>query len=233
MTQDGKPTSLADVIKRGIRAALVDVHTMIPGRVERVNMDGDKIKSVDVQPLVKLGVLDEELQRQVETLPQVPNCAVHFMGAGNYRITVPLQTGDTGMLVFSEASLDKWLARGGLVDPQIDHRMNLSDGVFVPGLRDFSNLWAAPADKMTIGKDDGPRIHIDGSQIKVGTDVAVDLDKPVLEDLLKTYFTALRGWMSAHVHTSAVPGSPTTPPTILPVPSPGNLGAPNVLIKKT
>lgn len=227
-----KPTSLADVIKRAMRSALAEVHTMIPGRVERVNMDGDKIKSVDAQPLIKLAYYDEEGLRVVESLPQIPNCPVHFFGAGNYRVTVPIARGDVGQLVFSEASLDTWLGRGDEVDPNFDHRANISDAVFFPGLRDFAHLWNAPADRMTIGKDDGLQVHIDGSRINIGTNVAADLEPSTLGQTLMTYLNSLRVWDIAHVHTSSVPGSPTTVP-VVPPPSVPDVRAPSVQIKKT
>lgn len=229
-----RPNTWAEVIRRAIAGAFADVHTTIPGKVVRVNMDGDKVKSVDVQPLIKRAHLDEKDQRVVETLPVIPSVPVMFYRAGRYRITLPITTSTTGAILFSEASLDTWLAKGGTVDPGDDRRFSLADAMFYPGLCSPTDaLKSAPTDRMTIGDDNGLQIHIDGSKIKIGSNVDLELEAPVLEDLLKTYLSTLRGWMAAHVHTATAIGAPTTPPTVLPVPSPGTLGSGSVRIKKT
>lgn len=228
---DDKPRSLAEVVRVAIRASLADVHTAIPARVVKYDVTR---QMVSVQPVIKVAHITEDDKRAVESLPQIVNVPVQFPSGGGYRITFPMKEGDTGLVLFSEASLDIWLSKGGDVDPADDRRFSLADAVFVPGVRDFAHaLKSAADDRMTMGKDDGLQIHIDGSKIKIGSNVDLELDKPVLDEALNNYISALRTWLSAHVHTSAVPGSPTTPPTILPVPSPSNLGAPNVLIKKT
>lgn len=54
-------------------------------------------------------------------------------------LALPVAVGDTGLLIFSDRSLDVWLATGGIVDPGDDRRHALSDAVFVPGLRPFSS----------------------------------------------------------------------------------------------
>lgn len=59
-------------------------------------------------------------------------------------LIVNVSVGDTGLLVFCDDSLDVWLSKGGLVDPLDDRHHALSDAVFVPGLRPFSNPVSVP-----------------------------------------------------------------------------------------
>jgi hypothetical protein len=59
-------------------------------------------------------------------------------------LVVPVEVGDTGLLVFADDSLDIWLSKGGLVDPLDDRHHALSDAVFIPGLRPFSNPISVP-----------------------------------------------------------------------------------------
>ena len=67
---------------------------------------------------------------------------------------------------------------GGLVDPEDDRRFDLSDGIFIPGLRDFGHpLKSAPLDRLTLGHDDGVQIHIDKDAIRVGSNLPVQLDR--------------------------------------------------------
>jgi len=59
-------------------------------------------------------------------------------------LVTPVAVGDTGLLVFCDGSLDVWLSKGGLVDPLDDRHHALSDAVFIPGLRPFSNPVSVP-----------------------------------------------------------------------------------------
>lgn len=226
-----RPTTLAEVIRAAIASRMTDVHTAIVARVTKYD---EKLQKVTVQPTIKAAYIGEDDERKVENLPAIVGVPVSFPGGGGYRITFPIKEGDTGLLVFSEASLDVWLSKGGDVDPGDDNRFMLSSAVFVPGVRDFAHALAtAAADRMTLGKDDGPQIHIAPSAINIGSNIGAELDNPVLVEALTTFLSSLRTWLSVHVHTSAVPGAPTTPPTILPVPSPGALGSGSVFVKKT
>lgn len=170
-----RPASWAEVIRRAIDAKLADIHTTIPGKVVRVNMSGASVRSVDVQPVIKRGHLDEEDRRVVEDMPVIPSVPVEFPSAGDYRITFPIAVGTTGLIHFSEASLDVWLAKGGTVDPQDDRRFNLSDAIFRPGLRAIAeSLGSVPTNRMTVGDDGGLQIHIDKSSIRLGDNAALE-----------------------------------------------------------
>jgi hypothetical protein len=53
-----------------------------------------------------------------------------------------LNPGDTGMIQFSERSIDQWFAgvgEGGPVDPADDRIFDISDAIFVPGIRTAAN----------------------------------------------------------------------------------------------
>lgn len=143
--------TLGEVIRRAINAALVDTHRAIPASVQSYDA---KTQQVDCQILVKRPYLDETDERQVESLPVVPNVPVMFAGGGGYRETFPIAAGDTGYLVFAERSLDRWLTgTGAEVDPEFDEA-SLVDAVFFPGLRPFgAPLQSAPTDRASFGND--------------------------------------------------------------------------------
>lgn len=161
--------SAADVIERHVRAILRDVHTSIPGRVERVYGDGDEIR-LDVQPLIKNWRLDEAGNRIVADVPLVTNVPVEWPEGGGFCVTFPIAVGDFGKLTFGERSLDRWLAGNGIaVDPEVYHRHDLSDATFSPGLRPFGNpLRGVPRDHAAIGKANGLRIHLRDNTITIG-----------------------------------------------------------------
>lgn len=154
--------TLAQAVRAAIEARLVDVHTSIPARVE--SYDAAKLK-VSVKPLIKRGYPDEAGDRVVESLPVITDVPVAFLGTGAFRFTFPIAKGDTVMLMFSQASLDIWLAKGGEVDPVDDRHHSINDAIAIPvDLRPFTNAKPASTDALVV----------EASEIRLGSDDASD-----------------------------------------------------------
>lgn len=220
-------TTLQDLLARFRESMVADLHTALPGKIVKYD---ESTQKADVQPLIKERYTDESGTAQARELPVIPAVPVQFTGSGGYRITFPVVAGDTGLIVFSEASLDKWLVSGGTVDPADDRRHDLTDAVFLPGLRDFGHaLASAPTDRATFGKDDGLQIHVDPSLISIGSNSAAQLEFAALGDALQTYLQNLQIWLSAL--TLPVAGAVAGPPSV-PAPSVPTLKSTSVKVKK-
>lgn len=225
-----RPTTLQDLLARFRQSFSAQIHTSLPGKIVRYDATTQK---ADVELLIKDRYTDETGALQVKTFPVIPAVPVLFPGAGGYRITFPIAEGDTGLVMFTEASLDKWLVSGGTVDPEDDRRHDLTDAVFQPGLRDFGHaLSSAPTDRATFGKDDGLQIHISPSALRIGSNTPIELEKAVCGDTLWNYLTALSGlvvWLASHTHPTPAGASsaPTTPP-----PTPTDFRSTSVEVKK-
>jgi hypothetical protein len=223
-------TTLQDLLARFRESMVADLHTALPGKIVKYD---ESTQKADVQPLIKERYTDESGAQQSRELPVIPSVPVQFPGAGGYRITFPVAVGDTGLIMFAEASLDKWLVSGGTVDPAEERRHDLTDAIFLPGLRDFGHaLTSAPTDRATFGKDDGLQIHVDGSKIRIGSNSPIDLEKAVCGDTLWNYLTSLAGlvaWLATHTHPT--PAGASSAPTNAP-PSPSDFRSTSVEIKK-
>jgi len=133
---DRLPT-LQEVVNTAVEMGLRNLSTMIPAKV--VKWDASSRKA-NCQILIKQVTEGEDGSREVESWPVVPGVPVQFMGAGDFRITVPVDVGTLGMLIFSHRSMDKWLSGSGSeVDPEFDHDHALTDAVFLPGLQPFGS----------------------------------------------------------------------------------------------
>ncbi|MGN6108539.1 MAG: Gp138 family membrane-puncturing spike protein [Kofleriaceae bacterium] len=172
--------SWAEVLSGAIDTALQEVFVAMPGRVESFDAATQR---ASVQPLVRRAYYDAELDETVnERHPVIPDVPICFPGAGDWRLTFPIVKGDTVLLVFASCSLDRWLSRGGEVDPEDDRRHSLSDAVAIPGLYSFGGTskpsTPVPSDAMTF--------H--GTAFKFGPDatdrVARESDLRALRELI-------------------------------------------------
>jgi hypothetical protein len=190
--------SLSALLRTRMNGALEDVHTAMPVRVETYDAS---LQRVSVQPVLKRAFTDEEGERQVERLPVITGVPVQFPSGGGYRLTFPIANGDTGLLIFCEASLDVWLSQGGEVDPLDDRRFDLSDGIFIPGVRSFAApIGDAHETKFSLGKEGGPQIYIDGTKIQLGGESGMQacaLGDNIEDYLLSASPTSLRTWLTA------------------------------------
>jgi hypothetical protein len=198
--------TLTDVIRTGIESALWDMCKVMPGRVE--SYDAAR-QMVNVQPLLKKRVVLEDGSETTESRPVVPNVPLMLFGGGGYRVTLPIQKGDTVLVVFADASMDIWKARGGEVDPIATHSHHVADAIAIPGLHADNARWTgADQSELTIGKDGGLQVHVSGSEINLGggaTEHAILGD--TLQSSLNTFFTALNTYL-----TSVATAVPATAP---------------------
>lgn len=163
--------TLAKVIQDAIEARLTGVHTMLPGRVVKIDIKKGKC---DVQPLIKRIGADG----QAVTLPVIPNCPIGFYRAGKAAIYLPVAVGHSVEIKFCERSLDIWLTKGGTIDPEDRRKHNLSDAVVYPGLYDFTDPPSEASASRVIIVNDAGRIEIDPSGkflLKGPSDEVIDL----------------------------------------------------------
>lgn len=183
----------ASSLRSMLDARLEDVHISLPGRIESYDRER---QAVVVQPLVKRMFKDPSGELRATSYPAITDVPVEFLGGGEYALTFPVARGMTCRLDFCSASLDKFLALGGEVDPEDPRRFTLSDAVCVLGLRDFRHaLKNLPADAWVVACPST-------SQIRLG---AVDAaQKAIRGDAFKTAFDTLIDSIATAVGT--IPG---------------------------
>lgn len=200
-----------ELFQAAIRQAVIDgfsgLHVSLPGRVEEYDA---ATQCALVQPLLRRA-RDAAGERVVITLPPIPNVPVVTLRGGGFRFHLPVQKGDTVWLIFCSGSLDKWLQRGGIVDPQDDRRHHLSDAIALPGILDFAHAWDdLPVDRAVLGYDGQAQLEIfpDG-QIHAGgsSSLATKADHDALRDFI------------ANTMVVVTPGGNSDPGTLAPPPT--------------
>ncbi len=220
LTASRTPT-LAEVLRASMDAFAGELHTALPGRVESYDVDA---QTATVKPLVQRVVIDASGEEITESLPVLTGVPMQFPRAGGFFVSLPIAQGDLGMLIFAEASLDKWLAgRGEEVDPVDPRRHDLSDAWFIPGGYPSREALAdAHESNLVVGKDGGTQAHFKDGEISLGSENAVDFVAQAAKVVAE--LGAIVTGFNGHVHPVTTAPGTTGPPAPLLV-TPGSVAA--------
>lgn len=205
---NSRSPAIAEVMKMAMNDALADVHTCMPGKVEKYD---SVLQKADVKPLLKRALIQDtdsgEPSDEVETLPVIPEVPVIFPRGGGFFQSLPLAKGDFVLLVVCERSIDNYMYGAGIDTDPVDLRQfDLTDAVAITGFSPFSRSIKGAlglSSNMVIGKERGPQINITSSCVEVtsnglsaSTGGYVALAQKV--DLLwTTLYTLLTTWVPA------------------------------------
>lgn len=127
---------------RVLKAALMDLRVSIPAIVLSFNSTEQTVTvQIAVREIVKTSKGPSNVA--IQPIYRVPVC---FPSGGGYSLTLPLQPGDEGLLVFCDMCIDGWWTRGASTNPtsglntdpqnQLEQRRHdLTDCGFYPGGR--------------------------------------------------------------------------------------------------
>jgi hypothetical protein len=123
----GIEPTMAQVITEAIEARLLEAHTCFPGQVVKYDKATQR---ADIQPCLKRRYADG----RIVSLPVIVGVPVRQLRAGKASIHVPVKAGTYVEVRVAERSLDVWLAKGGVVDPDDARHHHLTDAIATPGL---------------------------------------------------------------------------------------------------
>lgn len=147
---DGNPPDSSELLVIAARKVASEIYSMLPCKVVKFD---DVAGCVDVQVLSKL----VNAKGEAESFPVIPCCPVVFPSVAGFCLTMPINVGDTGHVLFSTLSMSSWQAGGeDNSDPGSRSRGALSQGIFIPGLRHQKNvLPSLSSDSLFMGRVDG------------------------------------------------------------------------------
>ncbi len=125
------------LIKDLIEQEVSDINTMIPASIHSYDQTTGR---ASVTPLFKIVLksLNPDGTRRSIVVPPISDVPVMFFGNKETQALVDIKTGDSGILLFSQRSLDEWkagLEEGGPVSqyaPKDLRRFDINDAVFFP-----------------------------------------------------------------------------------------------------
>jgi hypothetical protein len=214
-----------------------DLHTCMPGRV--IEFDADE-QTISVQPCLKRKYLGED---DPVNLPVIEDVPVVFPGSEDLWLIFDVKVDSYVLLVFAERAIAAWHDSGGIIDPEMARKFDLSDAIAIPGILPTPVMLDAAIDSDTIAMRNSANttrvsVEEDGTitatnavasvvletggdvVINGGTGTAVEYaGLKIAFDQLKSDFDALVVLLNAHIHTDPISGV-TSPPTAPPWPLP-------------
>lgn len=121
---------LSDVVKVAIRNEKLRIRTALPARI----VTYDAARQIAEVQLELLAVMNTETGEQVQKPIKLVEIPVAWPRTAMGYLTFPLAPNDTGLVIVSDRSIDKWTTQGVTTDPGFNHTHNPIDGVFYPGL---------------------------------------------------------------------------------------------------
>lgn len=170
-------TDFPDVLRGFIDARLADIHTCLPGRIEKYDHTKQK---ASVKPLIKKQYRDGEVQ----SLPVIVNVPVVWPRSGGASLTFPVQAGDGVLLLFTERAMERWLSSGGEAVPGDPRKFDLSDAIAIPGLVPFTEGSLSENNEDVLLVHNDAKLKIDASgKLALGNSQAELLD--IVDQLLQ------------------------------------------------
>jgi hypothetical protein len=158
-----------DAIKAGVQEALRGLYIGMPGRLEAYD---HKTGKGQVKPLIQ----EPDQKGVLRSLKPISGVPVVMPGGSSASLYLPPAVGDTGWISFSHRSIENWLDKGGDASPGDPRIMDMSDAVFWPGLRPFSEGSLGEEEGAAIFKNGLAKIKIKDGKIAIGSETAELLD---------------------------------------------------------
>jgi hypothetical protein len=119
-------------IRAGVERGLSNTWTALPVKVVEDTKDGHIVK---LQPTIKGKKTDRTGKKTDVEMPILGECPIQYSSGGGFTITHPVSKDDEGIVVFSSRCIDGWWDKGGIQPQGFERRHNLSDGMYIPGIR--------------------------------------------------------------------------------------------------
>lgn len=172
----------AEVHRRILETDRTEVHTWLPARVRSYN-DGAQTAEIEIGVREVLPSGDDDTPDTVQDFPILVDVPVMHLRGGGYFLHVPLEAGDTGIVMFAETDIGAWRASsdGAPTDPGTGVRHGMAGAIFVPGLHLYGAGLSGGdrGDGITLGREGGPAVKVRTSTIEAGGNAALALGADV------------------------------------------------------
>lgn len=185
----------------------------MPGKVTAFDK---ATQTVSVQPCFQRLYADAD---EPENMPIIEDVPVQYIGSGDFWVTYEVAVDSYVLLVFAQRSLATWFDKGNVVDPELNHILQESDAIAIPGINPAPGVipdaeTSFPNGFAITDREGNHYIQITAGKVIINTDVVELAEKDAedfavafddmkeafdkLKDDLNNFMTVFDG----HIHTT-------------------------------
>jgi len=170
----------AEVLFEAMESRLIDVHTALPGLIGSYD---PATQTAEIDLGVSRMIEGDDGKLVAEALPRLPNVRVGFPIGGGFFISLPMQKGDRVFVIFSEASIDQFRAKGTAGTPGDGRRFTLAGSFALPAdVTLAGTIPNASATDLVVGKIGGQQVRVKpGGTVEVTDAVTGNADDYVAQ----------------------------------------------------
>lgn len=193
----GKQTDKLDVLLNSFKKNIFfKLNVCLPANVIKYNSSNN---TVDIQPSIQVVLTDNKFM----DMPQIFDVPVLELGGKGLSVKIPLQAGDTGIVIFCDRDISLFKQEKKNTQPNTLRKHDLADGIFIP--MKFGNSGSS---NISIQNTDGSvKFEITSSGINIKGNIVVDGEITATDVKTDTNIS-----LKNHKHTSASSGNPTSTP---------------------
>jgi Phage protein Gp138 N-terminal domain len=212
--------SIAEVLNAHGDGLKDEIRKCLPATVTAVHPDR---QTVDVQISVQNPLFDEYGAVSFEILPSIADVPLGVMRGGGFLVWIPVQVGDSVLLIWSDLSMDAWrasIAGSGPVQPLWAGKHTADSPVAIPCVAPDASFFADPSNApndVIIGKDGTQaQVRLSANAISLG---ATGSDHVALASLVASELANIASTFTMGKDSNGAPI------TFLPVYTPGNIAS--------
>lgn len=157
--------TLDGILKMVKKIIFIELNVCLPATVVSYNSADN---TVDLQPAIQAVLKDNSFV----SLPQIFDVPVLELGGAGLSIKIPLQAGDTGIVIFCDRDITLFKQEKKNTQPNTLRKHDLADGIFIP-----MRFGSSGSSNILIQSNDGAtQFEVTSSGINVKGNIVVDGD---------------------------------------------------------
>ena len=161
----GRDDDLTEMMTTWADSVLSRVRVAVPVKLVK-DSDGH---TVTVQPIIQGLALQPDGTTKFVDLPPFAEVPINHHGGGGVTVTHSHKMGDEGLLMMTHQSFEVWFQRGGIQQPGDVRLQTLSDGFYIPGVRNQTRAVKGVSTTSTQTRTDDKQSVVDISHSAVTT----------------------------------------------------------------
>lgn len=157
---------------------------------------------------LQIGMKRQLPNNEIIDYPVLQDCPVFFLSGGQSYMSMPIQVGDSCLILFNDRDIDTWWATGESNVPNTPRAHSLSDAICLVGVRNQSDRVTLKTNAIEInGADKKILINTDIANISINSGlglVGIKNDATNLKLVLDALFDQLSGTLTTWLQTSLI-----------------------------